>query len=82
MHKEAKISYPCKWEYRIIGDNEQKIQDAVFELIDKEYLLEKKNQSSKGNFVSMHLIVGVESQEERDYFFQSLLKNPSIKMII
>ncbi|WP_104697976.1 MULTISPECIES: HP0495 family protein [unclassified Helicobacter] len=79
---EAEIKYPCKWEYRIIGDDEDRIKGAVFEVVDKEYQLSKKNTSAKGNYVSMHLIVEVENEQMRNEIFQKLQKLPFIKMVI
>lgn len=79
---EAKIEYPCKWEYRIIGEDEDKIRDFVFELLDKQYGLERKNASSNGKYISLHLIVEVDNEEERNLIFQKLLNFEAIKMVI
>ncbi|MCE3039975.1 YbeD family protein [Helicobacter anatolicus] len=80
--KQAGIDYPCVWEYRIIGDNQEAICAAVFEILTRPYELKVANHSKKGRFISMHLSTEVLNQEERDLIFQKLLKSPSIKMVI
>lgn len=78
----SKIEYPCKWEYRIIGEDEDKIKDFIFEFLDKKYELERKNTSSGGKYISLHLVVEVDKEEERNSIFQRLLNFEAIKMVI
>ncbi|ETD27462.1 DUF493 domain-containing protein [Helicobacter canis] len=83
-HIEGKpeIHYPCLWEFRIIGEDKQDLERIVGELVAKPYTLDEKNHSSKGRFVSMHLIVEVESEEERNALYQSLSTHKAIKMVL
>lgn len=83
-HIEGKpeIHYPCLWEFRIIGEDKQSLERIVGELVAKPYTLDEKNHSSKGRFVSMHLSVEVESEEERNALYQSLSTHKAIKMVL
>lgn len=83
-HIEGKpeIHYPCLWEFRIIGEDKQDLERIVGELVAKPYTLDEKNHSSKGRFVSMHLSVEVESEEERNALYQSLSTHKAIKMVL
>ncbi|KAA8711019.1 HP0495 family protein [Helicobacter canis] len=83
-HIEGKpeIHYPCLWEFRIIGEDKQDLERIVSELVAKPYTLDEKNHSSKGRFVSMHLSVEVESEEERNALYQSLSTHKAIKMVL
>ncbi|WP_304210336.1 DUF493 domain-containing protein [Helicobacter canis] len=83
-HIEGKpeIHYPCLWEFRIIGEDKQSLERIVSELVAKPYTLDEKNHSSKGRFVSMHLSVEVESEEERNALYQSLSTHKAIKMVL
>lgn len=83
-HIEGKpeIHYPCLWEFRIIGEDKQDLEHIVSELVVKPYTLDEKNHSSKGRFVSMHLSVEVESEEERNALYQSLSTHKAIKMVL
>lgn len=76
------ITYPCEWEYRIIGEDEMKVKEAVFEIAPRKYDLQEKNKSSKGRFVSLHLKIIVNSEEERNQIFSALCKHKEIKMVI
>lgn len=83
-HIEGKpeIHYPCLWEFRIIGEDKQDLERIVGELVAKPYTLDEKNHSSKRRFVSMHLSVEVESEEERNALYQSLSTHKAIKMVL
>lgn len=83
-HIEGKpeIHYPCLWEFRIIGEDKQSLERIVGELVAKPYTLDEKNHSSKGRFISMHLSVEVESEEERNALYQSLSTHKAIKMVL
>lgn len=83
-HIEGKpeIHYPCLWEFRIIGEDKQDLERIVSELVAKPYTLDEKNHSSKGRFISMHLSVEVESEEERNALYQSLSTHKAIKMVL
>ncbi len=83
-HIEGKpdISYPCKWEYRIIGENKTRIEQIVGEILEKPYTLELKNHSHQNRFVSMHLMVDVDNEEERNNIYSLLSNHPEIKMVI
>lgn len=83
-HIEGKpeIHYPCLWEFRIIGEDKQSLERIVSELVAKPYTLDEKNHSSKGRFVSVHLSVEVESEEERNALYQSLSTHKAIKMVL
>lgn len=76
------IHYPRLWEFRIIGEDKQGLERIVSELMTKPYTLDEKNHSSKGRFVSMHLSVEVESEEERNALYQSLSTHKAIKMVL
>ncbi|PAF52598.1 DUF493 domain-containing protein [Helicobacter sp. 13S00477-4] len=82
LEGKPNITYPCEWEYRIIGENEDKIKEAVFETMPRVYQLETKNRSSKGRFISLHAKIITNSEEERNEIFTKLSKHPEIKMVI
>lgn len=78
----VEVSYPCKWEYRIIGESEGEIKKLVFEIAQREYQLSKKNTSAKGSYVSMHLVLEVDDEQMRNEIFQKLQESPFVKMVI
>lgn len=82
LEGKPEISYPCAWEYRIIGESEAKIQEIVSQILKTPYRLESKNKSSKGRFVSMHLSTSVDSEAYRNEIYAFLSSHPEIKMVI
>lgn len=79
---EAQIQFPCEWNYKIIGEDRTKIQEVVFDLIQKEYRLEDSKTSAKGKYVSLNLYVSVETREEMVALFGQLKHHPHVKMVI
>lgn len=80
--QKPQIDYPCQWEYRIITDNQEMAENIIFELLHKPYTLTTKNKSMHGKFISINLVLEVETQQERDDIFQKLTQLPCVKMVI
>lgn len=78
---EQKITYPITWDYRIIGEDYDSIERAVFSTT-KPLSLKRANESKTGRFVSMHLRVKVDSQKMRDEIFIKIKASPNIKMVL
>ena len=74
------ITYPCDWEYRIIGENEKRVEILVGEIVKKPYTLEVKNH--KGRFVSLHLVVSVDNEDERNEIYRLLSTHQEVRMVI
>jgi uncharacterized protein len=82
-NKKPQIDYPCKWSYKIIGDNIKEMVSAVEEvMVDLEYDLTPSNISRKGKYFSLNIIVVVPSEVMRDLIFQNLNKHPAIKFVM
>ena len=77
------ISYPTRWEYIIIGKDENHIKSALDEiLLNKEYEITAHKVSAKGNFTSIHIALEVGSKEERDEIFRTLKNHSAVNMVI
>ena len=73
LNQKPEITYPCAWEYRIIGKDHTALTGCVKEIMgDKHHILTLSNQSTKGTFVSLSLTLTVESEQERLGLFQNL----------
>ncbi|MFA6282101.1 MAG: DUF493 domain-containing protein [Candidatus Omnitrophota bacterium] len=83
MHEKLKIEYPCEWEYRIIGVNEESLRLAVIEIIgSKVHNLSFSNKSKTGKYISLILKTTVTSEEERKNIYLALRKSPAIRSVI
>jgi len=82
-NKKPQIDYPCKWSYKIIGENVEKMITAVEEIIiDLEYDLTPSNISRKAKYFSLNITVVVPSEIIRDKIFRDLTNHSAIKYVI
>jgi len=80
--KKVLVEYPCKWEYKLIGESEKHLQEAVFELIDIEYEFVASKVSKKGKYKSFNLTLEVKSDEHRIDIFNKLKVHSAVKMVL
>jgi putative lipoic acid-binding regulatory protein len=80
--KRPEITYPCEWSYKIIGNNIDKmleaIENAVSGLIHD---VTASNISKKGNYFSLNLTLTVPNEVVRDLIYQKLDSSESIKIV-
>lgn len=77
------IEYPCEWHYKIIAKSaDEAINAADNAAKGFKYDITASNISKNGNYVSINLIVEVESEEERNIIFGKLEANESVVMVL
>lgn len=77
------IEYPCEWEYRIIGPDDDVLRKAASEILKaKQYILSFSNISKKGKYISLALKTTVITEKERNSIYISLRKHPAVKSVI
>ncbi|WP_301070369.1 DUF493 domain-containing protein [uncultured Helicobacter sp.] len=69
------IVYPCKWEYRVIGTDEEVLRKLIFDITLGKH-------SSKGHFVSLYVSLEVQNEEERNAIFAALQVSSCVKMVL
>jgi putative lipoic acid-binding regulatory protein len=78
-----KIAYPCRWQYKIIGESRTEIRRVVEQHVGERPLtLAESNVSSGGRYVSMNLEVMVCSDEERLELYRLLAGDPVIRVVL
>jgi len=79
--KNDKIEYPCMWGFRVIGEDKEKMRNAIKECINNQELnIEDNNQH--GKYYSQKFEAYVTSEEERNEFFKRLQKHKDIKFVL
>ncbi|MBZ0182603.1 MAG: DUF493 domain-containing protein [Melioribacteraceae bacterium] len=82
-NKKPNIEYPCKWTFKVIGNDLEKMIAAMEEVSTGfEYEITSSNISKKGNYFSMNLIVLLNSDTERISIYNLLSERPCIKYIL
>jgi len=81
--KRPEIKYPCEWRYKLIGQDRDKLEACVFDIMaQKEYTSSAGNISKNGKFVSMNVSCNVDSEEERNTLFKEFQDHEDVKMVI
>jgi len=77
------ISYPCNWEYRVIGTDRRRLTEIILSACDPAVpTIRDGNRSSQGRYCSVNAIVEVTSEDMRLAIFARLSNNPEIKLVI
>lgn len=81
--KKPEISYPCFWEYKLIINSSQKLENIIKETLkDKEYKISKSNKSKNNSYESYNVNIFVLSEDERLGLFESFKQNKQIKFVL
>lgn len=81
-HK-LELTYPCEWEYRVVGKCENEISYAVQTVFERrEYNLQLSNTSSKGKFKSFCIKTLVHNDDDRNELYAMLKEHEAIKYIL
>ncbi len=81
--REPEIGYPTPWGYRIIGEDEQALREAVSSVLGElDHVLRQGNTSKGGKYRTLILELVVFSREQRLAIFQGLRDHPSVRFLI
>lgn len=80
---KPEIQYPCPWDYAIIGVDEEKMRQAVHEIIGNEaYSIKPSHKSKGGKYVSLAMETIVLDDPMRVRIFESLRAHADIRMVL
>jgi len=81
--KRPIIEYPTKWDYKVIGEDIDKLLKAIEETVTGlEYEVTPSNISKGGKYFSLNLTVVVLSEVMRNRVFRDLDDHPNVKIVI
>ena len=81
-NQRPEITYPCEWSYKIIGNNIDKILEAIeIAVSGLKYDVTPSNISKNGNYYSLNLKLTVPNEVVRDLIYQKLDSSESIKIV-
>lgn len=71
--KTLELTFPCEWQYRVVGKNQEQIEAAVKNIFgEKFYKTSLSKSSSSGKFVSINIDTLIESHDERVALHETL----------
>jgi len=80
---KPEIQYPCRWHYRLIGEDRAAILEAIHSLVDvKTCVIDEGNVSSGGRYLSLNLEMTVMDEAERLRFYQLFAENSAIRVVL
>ena len=81
--RKPDISYPCLWEYKVIGKDEQKLRAVIHAACAPAVpTISLSNVSKKGTYFSLNAELQVEDEEMRVRIFNRLKNSPDVKIVI
>jgi len=81
--RKPDISYPCLWEYKVIGEDRQLLTEIICTTCAPEVPdIVLSNVSSSGKYFSLNATLTVEDEKMRLDIFDRLQKHPAVKMVI
>ena len=81
--KKPDISYPCSWEYKVIGSDRQRLEEIIISVCTPlRPTITLSNVSSSGRYYSLNATLEVESEEMRLNIFKRLQDSKDVKMVI
>ena len=77
------IEYPCQWEYRVFGREEEEVRRAVALAVgERRQTTRFSRRSSGGKYCCVHLEVRVENEQERNRIFKLLVEDPATDFVL
>jgi putative lipoic acid-binding regulatory protein len=82
-HRKPEISYPCDWEYKVIGLDRVKLEQVIAAACAPAIpAVALSNVSSGGRYFSLNVTLRVEDEAMRLAIFKKLQDHPEVKMVI
>ena len=79
----CKIEYPCRWTYKIIGSDRERMESAISEIVrEREHTLNLSRSSEGGKYHSLKLQINIDDDESRVEIYEALRKHPAIKFVL
>ncbi len=87
QQEPPKIEFPCDYSIRVMGDKSDEFINKVFEIIqlhapELKRDSVKSKDSSKGRFMSVHVVIVATGEDQLGNIHQSLQAYDAVKMVI
>jgi len=87
MNDEVRITYPCDYPIKVVGDVRANFHEEVYEVVvrhDPTMTTDRISQrtSRKGNFISISFMLVAESEEQIESLFVELKQIESVRLVL
>lgn len=77
------LNYPCAWVYKIIGTDQNDMQNAVSEIIqDRSCNISVSRLSEHAKYVSLNVELVVESESHRMALYEAFKAHKAVKVVL
>jgi len=77
------LPYPCRWVYKIIGEDEGALRSAAAEIVQaREHSISLSRKSAEGNYLSLNVEVVVHDEEDRVSIYEALRRHPAVALVL
>ena len=81
--RKPEISYPCVWEYKVIGPDKDRLEAALYAACAPSVpSVSVSNVSAKGTYFSLNAVIEVRDEAMRLAIFEFLQSSPDVKVVI
>jgi putative lipoic acid-binding regulatory protein len=81
--KKPEIHYPCIWQYKVIGQDQHLIQEAIKEICSPvPVAVTYSHSSSSGKYHSFNAEIEVQDEEARLSIYNALHNHSAIKVVL
>jgi putative lipoic acid-binding regulatory protein len=77
------LPYPCRWIYKIIGDDEGALRRAAEEVVQaREHSIALSRRSAERSYCCLNVEVLVYDEEDRVTIYEALRRHPAIALVL
>jgi len=81
--RKPAVTYPCRWDYKIIGVDAGRIRVVIAAAVaEAEHTVADSNRSPAGKYCSVALTVAVRDEEHRNRIFMALRGHKDVIMVL
>ena len=83
IEQKLVLEYPCNWCYKVVGEEREKLENAIREVIvEREHKISHSNTSRGGKYISLNLDLLVHNEDDRTFIYEALKAHQHIKMVL
>ena len=80
---KAEIQYPCIWRYKLFGMDQDRMREAVAQIItSSDYTLTFSRSSSHKKYHCMNLDITVMNEDDRTGIYNTLMSHQAFVLIL
>jgi len=80
---KPEIHYPCRWQYRLIGEERKAMVAAINKVVDTDVcVIADGNVSTGGRYLSLTVEITVTDDAERLRLYQQFAADPAVKVVL